>query len=159
MEENYNIDFRTCVNGDFSNTEGKNTFAGGAYSHAEGYDTISFKSGCHTEGYGTRANNNNEHAEGKYNMSHHGEHECMQTLHSVGMGKSDNFRQNALEIMQNGDIYIHGVGHYNDVGTSIGYANTLQEIINRHEHLLHVLNDRIEKLQGEICELEEKQDE
>ena len=77
--------------------------------------------GSHVEGISTIAENTGEHAEGKYNVSNTG------TIHSVGIGTADNARKNAFEIMQNGDVYINGIGGYD--GTTITNATSLQSSI------------------------------
>lgn len=81
----------------------------GDYSHGEGIDPWT--------------SNEGEHAEGKYNKSNDG------TISSVGIGTADNDRKNAFEIMQNGEVYIIGVGNYD--GTNAGGAgvSTLQSSI------------------------------
>ena len=90
--------------------------ANGEYSFAEGQNTI--------------ANNRSEHAMGEFNESHHLNNtfgSSGNTLFSIGNGTSDTNRKNALEVMQNGDIYIYikdanGVEHkmcLNDLLTSL----------------------------------------
>ena len=89
--------------------------ANGEYSFAEGQNTI--------------ANNRSEHAMGEFNESHHLNNtfgSSGNTLFSIGNGTNGN-RKNALEVMQNGDIYIYikdanGVEHkmcLNDLLTSL----------------------------------------
>lgn len=90
--------------------------ANGDYSFAEGQNTI--------------ANNRSEHAMGEFNESHHLNNtfgSSGNTLFSIGNGTSATNRKNALEVMQNGDIYIYikdanGVEHkmcLNDLLTSL----------------------------------------
>ena len=90
--------------------------ANGEYSFAEGQNTI--------------ANNRSEHAMGEFNESHHLNNtfgSSGNTLFSIGNGTSATNRKNALEVMQNGDIYIYikdanGVEHkmcLNDLLTSL----------------------------------------
>ena len=90
--------------------------ANGEYSFAEGQNTV--------------ANNRSEHAMGEFNESHHLNNtfgSSGNTLFSIGNGTSDTNRKNALEVMQNGDIYIYikdanGVEHkmcLNDLLTSL----------------------------------------
>ena len=90
--------------------------ANGQYSFAEGQNTI--------------ANNRSEHAMGEFNESHHLNNtfgSSGNTLFSIGNGTSATNRKNALEVMQNGDIYIYikdanGVEHkmcLNDLLTSL----------------------------------------
>ena len=70
----------------------------------------------HTEGICTNTTNEAEHAEGKYNISNTG------TISSIGIGTSTSDRKNAFEVMQNGDIYINGIGQYD--GTNAIVANS-----------------------------------
>lgn len=90
--------------------------ANGDYSFAEGQNTI--------------ANNRSEHAMGEFNKSNKASDtfgDSGNTLFSIGNGTSDTNRKNALEVMQNGDIYIYikdanGVEHkmcLNDLLTSL----------------------------------------
>jgi hypothetical protein len=40
------------------------------------------------------------------------------TIHSVGIGTSEDDRKNAHEIMKNGDHYIYGIGGYDGANYS-----------------------------------------
>ncbi len=98
------------------------------YSHAEGSGTISGGRSSHAEGDSTLTNNVAEHAEGSYNYSHSTKDgDIGNTLHSIGIGTSMSNRKNAIEVMQNGDVYIIGIGGYD--GTNIDSAKTLQQVI------------------------------
>ena len=106
---------------------GENTVVplGGSYGYAS-----------HTEGIGALAQNDAEHAQGKFNVSHtsSGSAKNNKTLHSVGIGTSLSSRLNAAETMQNGDIYVKGVGNYDGVhikGEQGAPSNlkTLQEVL------------------------------
>lgn len=90
--------------------------ANGEYSFAEGQNTV--------------ANNRSEHAMGEFNESNKASDtfgDSGNTLFSIGNGTSATNRKNALEVMQNGDIYIYikdanGVEHkmcLNDLLTSL----------------------------------------
>jgi hypothetical protein len=50
------------------------------------------------------------------------------TRSSVGIGSDPTSRKNAIEVMDNGDIYIYGVGGYD--GTNAGSASTLQDLLS-----------------------------
>lgn len=80
-------------------------------SHAEGYGTIAKGTGSHSEGVNTFTQNTAEHACGKYNYS------TDNTLFSIGIGNEEYTnpndgsnvtitRKNALEVTQNGKIYL-----------------------------------------------------
>jgi len=49
------------------------------------------------------------------------------TVHSVGIATGSGNKKNAFEIMQNGDIYVLGIGGYD--GTNPDSASTLQEVL------------------------------
>ena len=111
------------ASGAYSHAEGSETSATGAYSHAEGSETSAAGAYSHTEGKGTKTTNEAEHASGKYNISNTGS-----TIFSVGIGTSDIKRENAVEIMQNGDAYMIGIGGYN--GKNINSATKLQDAVS-----------------------------
>lgn len=108
-------------------------------SFAEG-DTAEASGGCaHAEGFYTKALNPYEHAEGKYNVSNPG------TMSSIGIGASDTNRKNAVEVMDNGDMYVYGLGNYD--GTNPGIKNVdgvkgepLQTVISHNTNRIQVVN-------------------
>lgn len=144
----------TIAQGVAAHSEGLKTFAGGNYTHAEGNTTIalgnqshseglyskSHGGNSHTEGRYTQALNNSEHAQGSYNKSHTDDTadgfgtNGSRTIHSIGIGTADNARKNAVEVMQNGDAYLLGVGNYDGIhikgetGAPSG-LQTLQEVV------------------------------
>ena len=101
------------------------------HSHAEGIDTITLGDYSHAEGGYTFTSNAYEHAQGSYNISHNYDTSFGNggnTLNSIGVGVSDASRSNAIEVMQNGDVYVMGVGSYD--GSNYVDASTLQEVVN-----------------------------
>ena len=91
--------------------------ANGEYSFAEGQNTI--------------ANNRSEHAMGEFNESHHLNNtfgSSGNTLFSIGNGTSATNRKNALEVMQNGDIYIY-IKDANDVEQRICLNDLLTSLL------------------------------
>ena len=122
------------ASGDYSHAEGRGT-ASGMGSHAEGNGTASGM-GSHAEGYYiVVAQNTAEHAEGTSNVSHKASASygnAGNTQHSVGIGgQGGQGGKNAFEIMQNGDMYVLGVGGYQGTNTKVQDANikTLQAYI------------------------------
>lgn len=118
-----------------SHAEGYMTSTGTSanYSHAEGYKTSTQGVASHAEGDNTVTNNDAEHAEGRYNKSNMDGTPEGNTLHSIGIGNDSGSipggeRKNAFEVMQNGDIYVVGIGGYD--GKNISEAQTLQQVIN-----------------------------
>ena len=130
--------------------------ASGGGSHVEGIGTKAINKGAHAEGYGseqapntasgygshvegclTLAQNQSEHAEGSANVSHKASDNAGNagnTQHSIGIAFGDNtgtYRKNAVEVMQNGDYYLLGVGGYQGTDTKVQNASikTLQEYI------------------------------
>lgn len=129
----------TLAGGDPSHAEGMFSAALGPVSHAEGYSSSALAYTSHAEGYSTIAKNWAEHAAGRYNVSNGDgvegsettigdDDDADRTIYSVGVGLSDDMRKNAIEIMQNGDAYLLGVGSYN--GTNYSASTTLQGVIN-----------------------------
>lgn len=139
-----------------AHAEGWSTEAKHDGAHAEGTLTLAAAQGAHAEGAGaqnelvqalgvashaegvkTIARNRAEHAEGFRNISHTTGSQTgdsgSDTMHSVGVGTND-LRRNALEVMQNGDYYLYGVGNYdgvhikNEQGAPAN-LQTLQEVI------------------------------
>ena len=125
----------TIANGIGAHSEGGLTLAKGNYSHTEGSFTNTNGNNSHAEGRNTKTLCNAEHAQGSYNVSHsvttsfNGN--SGNTLHSIGIGTADNARQNAVEVMQNGDVYIKGVGSYAGTDTKVQNTGikTLQDVI------------------------------
>jgi hypothetical protein len=120
------------TSGAYAHAEGNATIARGIGSHSEGKKTFAYGDYSHAEGSCTITENNSEHAEGKYNKSNSG------TISSIGIGESENSRKNAVEVMQNGDTFIHGVGGYD--GTNINTTNikgerfpaSIQEVLPKY---------------------------
>lgn len=96
-----------------------NNQANGIHSHAEGRNTI--------------ANNPGEHAEGLYNISRVG---ADGTVHTIGIGSSENDRENAVEVHLNGDTFIKGVGGFD--GKNIDHTKSIQQVIHDLENTLGI---------------------
>ena len=137
-----------------THTEGRACQAVGDYSHAEGWDTLARGPHSHTEGLGTYTTNLSEHAEGQYNVSHSEDRTDFNNLNgcstvsSIGIGEDDEDRKNAIEVMQNGDIYVYGVGNYDgtDVKCQNSEVETLQDVLN---HLRSDV-DKEKELRGQV---------
>lgn len=96
----------TIASGESSFSEGNNTKAEGIGAHAMGDSTEAKGDFSLASGQGTIANNACETAHGKFNKSGDG------TLYSVGVGTDKENRKNAVEVKDNGDVYMMGVGGY-----------------------------------------------
>lgn len=114
-----------------SHAEGLFTYADGVAAHAEGINTYAIGFSSHAEGEYTYAYNDAEHAQGIYNKSNEG------TISSIGIGTSNN-RKNAFEVMNNGDIYIYGIGNYD--GTNPNNSYNIQHIINKGNQITTIEN-------------------
>lgn len=143
----------TEASGSWSHAEGRNTVAGGNYAHAEGRNTTAghhshsegyyteancVSYGAHAEGANTVTNNDCEHAEGRFNVSNQKNTtfgDAGNTIHSIGIGTAANKRKNAVEVMQNGDVYIDRVGNYNGSGGVM----TLQDVLALYIKKIDVL--------------------
>lgn len=126
--------YGTTASGDYSHSEGGGNTASGLFSHAEGSFTVANGDSSHTEGYDTITQNNAEHAQGRYNASHTGDTAADRTIHSIGIGEPD-ARANAVEVMQDGKVFINGVGGYD--GTNPTTATNLATCM---DSMLHAIN-------------------
>ena len=144
--------YDTSADGSYSHAEGEGTSAVGKWSHAEGVGTTASGQQSHAEGYSTSATTECEHASGQYNISLSGSStwgDSGNTLFTVGNGYATGSTvttHNALQIMQNGDIYIantNAEGEYyqkpmiklQDVLANSGGDVDLQALINRISEL------------------------
>ena len=116
------------VNGAYSHGEGANNETEGTAVHVEGRYNIAKGNFAHAEGRYTQTFNEAEHAEGFFNVSHTGKTTSQKTIHSVGVGPSENSRKNAHEILANGKHYILGVGNYD--GTKLEGATDVAAVID-----------------------------
>lgn len=126
-------DKRLVAEGDFSHAEGACTYAKGSASHAEGYNTVAEGGNSHAEGRDTQAKNGQEHAEGRFNLSHKGSDSwgnAGNTVHSIGIGNSEANRMNAVEVMQDGKVYVKGVGNYDGKNPTESTTQDLATVIN-----------------------------
>ena len=131
---------KTNATNNGAHSEGTYSDASGLASHAEGYGSKNYHNiasgdGSHAEGVCTRSQNKSEHAEGSSNVSHKASDtygDAGNTQHSIGIGTHYNSTKNAVEVMQNGDYYLIGVGGYQGTDTKVQDATikTLQEVIN-----------------------------
>ena len=130
----------TTASGNGAHSEGHYAQATNNAAHAEGVHTTANGDGSHAEGWYTTAKNRAEHAEGFFNFSNSVSPsyytEGNNTLHSVGIGTSDTNRKNALEIMQNGDIYAYGVGGYDGTNAVNNASKTLKTVIESKQDKL-----------------------
>lgn len=152
---------KTFATGTNSHAEGVQTVANGTNSHAEGTTTVANGGNSHTEGRFTQTLQNAEHAQGSYNKSHTDDTadgfgtNAKRTIHSIGIGTADDARKNAVEVMQNGDAYLLGVGKYDGVyvkGETGAPADlkTLQEVINSKQSALIAGENIVIGASGEI---------
>lgn len=117
VEGSFYIKISSVALGDFSHSEGRNTFAIGSSSHAEGWSTTaryngSHAEGCntyagpfaHAEGYYTEANGDHSHSEGDHTQAN-GNYS-----HSEGYYTEANGKYSHSE-----GIYTKGTGDYSHV--------------------------------------------
>lgn len=131
--------------GSCSHAEGAGTYAVGNDSHAEGNGGNNSSlgargEGSHVEGYATVAQNNYEHAQGRYNASHKASDafgNAGNTLSSIGFSTDSN-PKNAVEVMQDGKVFIYGMGGYNGTnptGTGVKDLATIASGDHTHSSL------------------------
>ena len=126
------------VHSDDSHAEGFQSKAFGENSHAENRKTEARGRNSHTEGDSTIAYNTSEHAQGQYNVSNKASDtfgDSGNTIHSIGIGTDGTHRTNAVEVMQNGSVFITGVGGYN--GTNPAITNSLQAKLDAIDELIN----------------------
>lgn len=111
----------TSCNGSCNHAEGMNTKAYSIAAHAEGMNTIAAGKGSHSEGIGTATSTEGAHVEGLYNK-------ITDAIHSIGIGRSDSERKNAIEITKDGILYIINIGNFD--GTNRSDSSSLQELIS-----------------------------
>lgn len=123
--------------GDNTIAIGMNTHAGATSSVAEGYmtstrnDSDANAAYSHVEGLNNATNNVAEHGEGKFGISYYADNhdpsKC--SIHYVGIGTNNQieYRKDAIAIMENGDVYIVGIGGYD--GKTIEGAQTVQQVL------------------------------
>ena len=97
------------------------------------YADGAFGTNSHVEGLGTIALNANEHAEGKYNVSNQGKEG--NTISSIGFGRDNDSRRNAVEVLDDGSVFIYNVGNYD--GTNIGSAKNVRDVISTINSSIH----------------------
>ena len=142
--------FETHANNECSHAEGHGAVASGIYAHAEGWVSNAIGEASHAEGQNTRAHQigshsegNNTDAQGPYSHAEGigtktkegiaGQHvegyynQESDSVKIIGCGTSDNDRKNAVEVTQDGRVFVKGVGNYD--GTSLE-AKDLATVIN-----------------------------
>ncbi len=135
----------TITEGDYAHAEGWMTRAKGAYSHSEGQYTFTYADAAHSEGNNTHAQAPFSHTEGigtKSNPDIQGQHvegyfnAESDAVKVIGCGTSDNDRKNAVEVKQDGIVYIKGIGGF--TGANSESSKSVQEVINE---LVNKLNE------------------
>ena len=135
--------YNTVARGVGTHAEGQSTLASNTNAHAEGYHSIASGKYAHAEGRYTTSQNNAEHACGNYNVSHKASStfgDSGNTSFSHGIGDSTTSR-NSVEIMENGNMYMKGIGGYD--GTSISGKQDVATIINQKANISGATNIRI----------------
>lgn len=111
---------------------GKNNLVNGIYSYAEGI--------------GNKTNNDYEHASGKYNISTPKtvSNTIADATHfSIGIG-TESVRKNAVEVKQNGDVYITGIGGFD--GINYDNAKSVQDTIRELTETVQNLSNIIKQI-------------
>ncbi len=132
----------------YSHSEGHTTQAIGKYSHSEGYGSIANGNASHAEGYSTVTNNRAELSTGHFNKSNKQSDtygNAGNTTFSIGIGTSDTVRKNAVEVMQNGDVYVIGVGNYQgdnpaSSASLANFINTVKETADAKANVVDISN-------------------
>lgn len=129
---------KTAARGNYSHAEGWVTNAIGEASHAEGQNTRAHQTGSHSEGNNTDAKGAYSHAEGigtKTKEGIAGQHvegyynKETDSLKIIGCGTSDDDRKNAVEVTQDGRVFVKGIGNYD--GTSLEAVDLKTSLDNK----------------------------
>ena len=118
----------TRSNGTSSIALGTSTTTTGLSSAAIGANSTAAGSYSVALGHGLGAVNTDETALGKFNNYIDTGTTAEKTFFTVGNGTSNNTKSNVLEIKQNDDIYVSGIGGFD--GTNASSADTLQTVIS-----------------------------
>ena len=124
----------TRSNGTSSIALGTSTTTTGLSSAAIGANSTAAGSYSVALGHGLGAVNTDETALGKFNNYIDTGTTAEKTFFTVGNGTSNNTKSNVLEIKQNDDIYVSGVGGFD--GTNASSADTLQDVISGKQDTL-----------------------
>lgn len=84
------------------------------------------------EGKHNYSKNASEISQGQFNKSTKNSTvfgDSKNTIYSLGIGTSNENRKNAIEVMQNGDIYIIGLGGYDGMNAGCDGVKTLQQVL------------------------------
>ena len=105
-------------------------------------------------GEGALVTNDSEIAVGRFNKSNKNSDNYGDegnTAFSIGIGESDNTRKNTVEVMQNGNVYINGIGGYTgeNPSDSKDLATYLPNMVNITYTDLKKLRDRDQLVPGQ----------
>ena len=134
----------TRAKGAYSHAEGQYTFTYADAAHSEGNNTHAHAPFSHAEGLGTKTNPDiiGQHVEGYYNADSDG-------VKVIGCGTADDARVNAVEVKQDGRVFVKGLGNFN--GTNSNEAADLAHVVDSKANsndvynkteLDNILNDR-----------------
>lgn len=123
----------TRAKGAYSHTEGQYTFTHADAAHSEGNNTHAQAPFSHTEGIGTKSNPNiqGQHVEGYFNAESDG-------VKVIGCGTSDDDRKNAVDVKQDGRVFVKGLGNYDGVDSD--NASDLKSVIDNKANSGDVYN-------------------
>lgn len=127
---------------------GNDSESKGEYSVATGDHAVTKigARGALSAGVYTEASNEGELAVGKYNKSNDN------TIASVGIGSSSTGRKNAIEVLDNGGVYVYGIGNYDGVLDIAGGDESLQEVIAGENGILNTLSLVAQEVHNEQSE-------
>lgn len=136
--------FSSGLNGIAAHAEGGGSAASGRVSHAEGLRTSASGIASHSEGVNTVAQNQSEHAQGQYNKSNRANAtfgNAGNTLHSIGIGTADNARKNAVEVMQDGKVFVYGLDGYDGTNPTGSGVKDVATVVNGKQGAISDLDD------------------
>lgn len=128
LEHGVPAELSSCYYYAHIHAEGVLNYAKGTVLHVEGIFNEATGIASHVEGFYNKVQNAGEHASGYWNASHKASEtkgDAGNTLYSIGCGTSEDDRKNALEVMQDGTIYM--------LDTSSGAAMNVQNLLKSAE--------------------------
>ena len=139
----------TRAKGAYSHAEGQYTFTYADAAHSEGNNTHAHAPFSHAEGIGTKTKEGiaGQHVEGYYNKE-------TDSLKIIGCGTSGEDRKNAIEVTQDGRVFVKGIGNYDgtsleavDVKTAFDHKANSGDVYNKTEMDNRIKADLVQKVE------------
>ena len=145
--------------GENSSVSGLDCAAIGNCSFANGYRSVAYGGNSFANGQDVITRNGSEVAFGRNNYSHKNSEtwgDAGNTVFSIGVSDNFNYETNGFEVMQNGDVYVKGVGNYqgNNPVSATSLANFINSIKSDLSNLSFNYAMDKETIEGQMSELD-----